>query len=149
MIRKRVLPPTYFFISIITMALLHFFVPISTFVQYPWTLLGIVPFAAGVTLNLLADSAFKKTQTTVKPFETSASFITTGVFRISRNPMYLGMVLILCGLATFMGTITPLIIILIFAILMEMVFVRTEERMLEHQFGLAWDTYRNKVRKWF
>ena len=149
MIRKRVLPPTYLFISITTMALLHFFVPAATVVQYPWTLLGIVPFTVGIALNLLADSAFKKAQTTVKPFEISTTLITAGVFRVSRHPMYLGMVLILVGLATFMGTFTPLIIILIFAILMEMVFVRTEEMMLEQQFGPIWSTYKNKVRKWF
>jgi protein-S-isoprenylcysteine O-methyltransferase Ste14 len=103
---------------------------------------------AGATLNLLADSAFKKAQTTVKPFEKSTALITTGVFQISRHPMYLGMILILIGLAVFMGTITPLIIIFIFALLMEVVFVRIEERMLEQQFGSAWITYKNKVRKW-
>lgn len=130
------------------MALLHFLVPVSIVVQYPWTLLGIVPFAAGIILNLLADSAFKQAQTTVKPFEVSTALITNGVFLISRHPMYLGMVLILFGLAVFMGTFTPLIIIVIFAILMEMFFVRTEERMLEQQFGPIWDSYRNKVRKW-
>jgi protein-S-isoprenylcysteine O-methyltransferase Ste14 len=47
-----------------------------------------------------------------------------------------------------MGSLAPLIIIAIFAILMELVFVRTEEKMLEKQFGLAWTTYKNKVRKW-
>lgn len=62
--------------------------------------------------------------------------------------MYLGMFLILIGLAVFMGTITPLIIIVIFAFLMEVVFVRVEERMLERQFGSAWTAYKNKVRKW-
>lgn len=145
---KRISPPACLFISICTMALLHFIVPISAYVQYPWTLLGIIPLAAGGYLNLSADSAFRKARTTVKPFEMSTALITTGVFRLTRHPMYLGMVLILCGLAIFMGTITPLIIIAIFAILMEMVFVRTEERMLEHQFGSAWISYRNKVRKW-
>jgi len=130
------------------MAVLHFFLPVSTVVQYPWTLIGIIPFATGVILNLLVDSSFKKAQTTVKPFETSTALITAGVFQISRRPMYLGMVLILIGLAVFMGTITPLIIIAIFAVLMEMVFVKTEERMLEQQFGPAWSSYRSKVRKW-
>jgi protein-S-isoprenylcysteine O-methyltransferase Ste14 len=130
------------------MALLHFLAPVSVVIPYPWWLLGVVPFMAGATLNLLADSAFKKAQTTVKPFEKSTALITTGVFQISRHPMYLGMILILIGLAVFMGTITPLIIIFIFALLMEVVFVRIEERMLEQQFGSAWITYKNKVRKW-
>jgi protein-S-isoprenylcysteine O-methyltransferase Ste14 len=147
--RKRNLPPTYLFISITAMTLLHFLAPMSELIAYPWTLLGTAPLAAGIALNLLADSAFKKAQTTVKPFELSTALITTGVFHICRHPMYLGMVLILFGLAIFMGSFTPIIIIVIFAILMELVFVRTEEKMLEKQFGPVWNTYKNKVRKWF
>jgi protein-S-isoprenylcysteine O-methyltransferase Ste14 len=96
----------------------------------------------------MADAAFKKAQTTVTPFKISTALITTGVFRISRHPMYFGMVLILFGIAILMGSLAPLIIIAIFAILMELVFVRIEEKMLEKQFGLAWATYKNKVRKW-
>ncbi len=146
--RKRVLPPTYLVVSIVVMALLHFLVPISELIVYPWTLFGIIPLAAGITLNLIADSAFKKAQTTVKPFEISTVLITTGMFQICRHPMYLGMVLILSGLAIFMGSFTPFIIVIIFAFLMELVFVRKEERMLKQQFGPTWDAYKNKVRKW-
>ena len=62
--------------------------------------------------------------------------------------MYLGMTLILIGLAVFMGTITPSIIIVVFVLLMEVVFVRVEEKMLEQQFGSVWITYKKKVRKW-
>jgi protein-S-isoprenylcysteine O-methyltransferase Ste14 len=145
---KRVLPPTYLFISIATMVLLNFLSPIYNFAPYPWNLLGIVPLVTGVALNLMADAAFKEVQTTVKPFEISTALITTGVFRMSRHPMYFGMALILFGIAILMGSLAPLIIIAIFAILMELVFVRTEEKMLEKQFGLAWTTYKNKVRKW-
>lgn len=62
--------------------------------------------------------------------------------------MYLGMVLIQFGIAILMGSLAALIIVAIFAILMELVFVRTEEKILENQFGIAWVTYKNKVRKW-
>ena len=145
---KRVLPPVYFFISIVAMALFNFFGPVFDFARYPWTLLGLVPVGIGITLNLIADAAFKKAQTTVKPFEISTALITTGVFEISRNPMYLGMVLILIGIAILMGSLSPLIVIVLFAALMELVFVRTEEKMLEQHFGLAWTEYKSKVRKW-
>jgi len=62
--------------------------------------------------------------------------------------MYLGMVLILSGLAIFMGSLTPFIVIVIFAVLMEVVFIRTEEQMLAQQFGEVWNVYTDKVRKW-
>ncbi len=145
---KRILPPVYFLISIVTMALLNLLAPISYFAQYPLNLLGIIPLVMGVALNLIADAAFKKAQTTVKPFEISTALITTGVFRISRHPMYSGMVLLLIGIAILMGALSPLIIIVFFAALIEFVFVRVEEKMLAKQFGLAWTDYQSKVRKW-
>lgn len=146
--KKHVLPPTFLFISIAAMLLLHFLVPVSIYVVFPWNLLGLFPLIAGIAFNLIADSKFKSEQTTVKPFEKSSKLITTGVFRVSRHPMYLGMVLILLGIAILLGSLTPLIVVTIFSILMELVFVRTEERMLEDQFGSTWNTYKNRVRKW-
>jgi protein-S-isoprenylcysteine O-methyltransferase Ste14 len=145
---KRTLPPTYLFISITSMVLLHFLIPVTDIASFPWSLLGLVPLLAGIVLNLLADSAFKKAQTTVKPFEKSSALIVNGVFRISRHPMYLGMGLILFGIAILMGTLTPLFVVLVFCILMEKIFIQTEETMLAEQFGEEWITYRNNVRKW-
>ena len=62
--------------------------------------------------------------------------------------MYLGMVLILFGIGVLMGSLTPLIVIVLFFVLMEFAFIRTEEEMLEQRFGIEWTTYKNKVRKW-
>jgi protein-S-isoprenylcysteine O-methyltransferase Ste14 len=148
MTKKRVLPPIYFLLSIAAMVLLHFLSPAAKIAPYPWNLLGILPLVIGISLNLIADAAFKKEQTTVKPFEKSAALVVTGVFQISRHPMYLGMVLMLLGIAILMGTLTPSIVVVIFVILIELVFVRTEERMLEQQFGATWLDYKKKVRKW-
>jgi protein-S-isoprenylcysteine O-methyltransferase Ste14 len=130
------------------MALLHFLIPVAHFAPYPWNLLGILLLVIGASLDLMADAAFKREQTTVKPFEKSTALVVTGVFQISRHPMYLGMVLILLGIAILMGTLTPLIVVVVFGILMEWVFVRTEERMLEEQFETTWLAYKKKVRKW-
>jgi len=146
--KKRVLPPVYLLLSIATMVILHFLIPVKKIAAYPWNLLGILILAIGVLLNLMADAAFKRERTTVRPFEKSTALVVTGVFQVSRHPMYLGMALILLGIAFLMGTLTPLIIVVVFGILMEWVFVRTEERMLEEQFGVTWLAYKNKVRKW-
>jgi len=113
-----------------------------------WNLLGVVPLVIGIILNLVADGVFKKLGTTVKPFEESTALITTGVFRISRHPMYVGMVLILIGIAVLMGSLTPYAVIPVFAVLMEVVFIRVEERMLEEKFSEAWLVYKEKVRRW-
>jgi len=62
--------------------------------------------------------------------------------------MYLGFMLILAGIAVFMGSLTPYAVVVVFAVLMEVVFIRVEERMLEQKFGEAWLAYKAKVRRW-
>lgn len=135
---KKMLPPTYLFLFIAIMGALHFFLPIAEIVPYPWLLFGWLFLFLGIILNLLADRAFKYYQTTVKPFEESTTLITTGVFRFSRHPVYLGMVSILIGLALIMGSLTPFVTIPPFLILMDRVFIKVEEQMLEKKFGESW-----------
>jgi len=144
----KILPPTYLFLSILGMVVLHFLFSGAKVISFPWNLLGTIPFVLGISTNLIADKAFKKYNTTVKPFEESTTLITSGVFRVSRNPMYLGFVLILIGIAIFMGSLTPYVVIPVFAILMDALFVRAEERMLLATFGESWLEYKKKVRRW-
>ena len=68
---KKVLPPTYLLVAIVLMLVLHFLLPVYRFIPIPWNILGIVPLACGIALNLVADRAFHHAQTTVKPFEAS------------------------------------------------------------------------------
>jgi protein-S-isoprenylcysteine O-methyltransferase Ste14 len=145
---RKLLPPTYLFLSVVIMAALHFVFPAVQIIPFPWNLLGAIPFALGLALNLLADRAFKKHDTTVKPFEESTALVTIGVFQVSRNPMYLGFVLILAGIATFMGSLTPWAIIPVLAILMDVVFIKAEEAILEDTFGDRWLEYKKSVRRW-
>jgi len=145
---KNILPPTYLWISIGMMIALHFLLPLVIIVPWPWSLAGIIPLALGAVINILADQEFKEANTTVKPFKESSALITDGVFRISRNPMYLGFALILIGIAVLLGSLTPFVVIPIFALLMDQIFIRVEEQMLEEKFVLTWLDYKRRVRRW-
>ena len=146
--RKPVLPPTYLWTAMIVMVALHFVFPVKRIIPFPWDLLGVLPLVLGAALNLSADKAFRDAKTTVKPFQESAALITNGVYRISRHPMYLGFVLMLLGLAILLGSLTPLLVVPIFAVVMDRVFIVVEERMLAEKFGQAWLDYKAKVRRW-
>ena len=145
---KPILPPTYLLLAIAIMLAFRFLFPMAIVLKIPWTIAGVLPLAVGLGLNLVADRDFKKHQTTVKPFEESSTLITTGVYRRSRNPMYLGFVLILIGVAVFLGSLTPFAVVVIFPMLMEVVFIRPEETMLEQQFGEICVGYKKQVRRW-
>jgi protein-S-isoprenylcysteine O-methyltransferase Ste14 len=146
--RRGPLPPTYFALALVLMAGMHVALPGARLVTGPWRLAGLVPIVAGAALNLVADRAFKDRATTVKPFETSSALITDGAFRWTRNPMYLGMVLALAGLAVLAGTLSPWVVVAAFGLAMEVAFVRPEERALEATFGDAFRAYRARTRRW-
>ena len=148
MSKRKPLPPTYFNIFLILIFASHYLLRFVDFIRYPYTLLGFIPIIAGIYFNLSADKDFKKASTTVKPFEESTTLITTGVFRITRNPMYMGMFLILFGIAIILGSIIPFIFPIAYGFMMHRVFIKAEEKMLHKVFGTEWDVYKNNVRRW-
>lgn len=145
---KQILPPTYLLIAIITMLILHFLAPIFRLFSLPWNMTGLLLLFLGVLINIFADEALRKANTTVKPFQESSSLVTNGVYTISRHPMYLGFMLILVGVAVILGSISPWVIIPVFVITMDLIFIREEEVMLETKFGSSWVNYRKKVHRW-
>jgi protein-S-isoprenylcysteine O-methyltransferase Ste14 len=146
--RKKIMPTTYLLIAILLCVALHFLAPILYILPSPWNLIGLIPLFLGVWINLSADRAFKKAETTVKPFEESNALIQDGAFRLSRNPMYLGFAAILLGISALLRSLSPYVVVVVFVVLIDLVFIRVEEQMLEEKFGNEWKRYRSRVRRW-
>lgn len=104
---RQILPPSYVLMALIIILVHYFISPGFKLIPLPWNLLSLTPLAIGVMLNLIADGAFRRAGTTIKPFQESSFLLTDGVFRFSRRPMYLGFVLILIGIAILLETLTP------------------------------------------
>ena len=145
---KRLLPPVYFLFAMILMVLLYFFLPVVQWFWWPWNLVGIALMLLGVALNIVADAQFKRHKTTVKPFQPSSALVTEGVFRVSRNPMYLGLVGILLGLGICLARLTPLVVIPLFVWWRTVQCIVPEEQGLAAQFGHAYRAYHTQVRRW-
>ena len=144
----KIMPPTWMLIALVAMLIFHFMLPIAKIVPTLWNLVGLFFLVSGITLNLIADRAFQRIGTTVKPYQESSSLVTGGVFQISRNPMYLGMVMILIGIAVLLRTLSPLLVVIPFAILIDQIYIRVEEQMLTEKFGAKWQAYKAKTRRW-
>jgi len=145
---KKIFPPTYFLGALILEVLLNWILPIKHILGSPERLIGLVPILMGVLLNIFADQQFKKWKTTVKPIEQSSSLITEGVFRISRNPMYLGMTVIIFGIALLLGSLSPMLVTIAFPFLLDRVFISKEEVAMEATFGKKFLEYKTGVRRW-
>ena len=145
---KKIFPPTYFIILLLLSIGLHFIFPIKKIIFPPYTYFGWILIIFGAVLNIWTDSLFKKKKTTVKPFEKPTELIIKGPFKISRHPMYLGMVAVLLGVAILHGTLITLIFPVIFIVLSEKLFIPYEESNLKEVFRENYIHYKNRVRRW-
>lgn len=146
---KKIYPPTHFYTYLIISAAFHFLMPVKQIVFMPYIFLGFVPLLAGVILNVWTDGLFKKLNTTVKPDQKPSVLIDYGPFRISRNPMYLGMTLMLIGAGILLGSITSFVGAILFVAAMEYYFIPDEEKTMQVTFGEEFLKYKNKIRRWF
>jgi protein-S-isoprenylcysteine O-methyltransferase Ste14 len=144
----KLLPPTYFLAALAFAVLASFLFPLPVLIPPAARIAGLLPIIAGIALNLAADRQFKRRGTTVRPFQRSSALIMDGVFRWSRNPMYLGMVLIVAGIALLEGTAIAWIAVAGLAIILDQAFIRREERMLEETFGAEFEAYTQRTRRW-
>lgn len=143
-----IMPTGWLLLALVAMGLLHVALPLGRVLPPPWRLAGLLPLAIGIGLNLAADRDFRRAQTTVKPFAESRALLTGGIFRFSRNPMYLGFILAVAGTALLLGSASPwLAVPLLFFILREE-YVRREEERLAAAFGRRWQEYRAATRRW-
>lgn len=144
----RIPPPIYFLIGLIAMILLSSFVPIGRWLNYPWRYLGIIFLVLGFSLGLGSGLYFRRLGTNPRPGAKATLMVTTGPFKYTRNPMYLGLTTMLIGTATLLGTFSPVLIIPIFFILVRTQFVLREEKLMEQWFGQPYLEYKKKTPRW-
>ena len=120
-------------------------------ITVPWRVaLAIALALAGALVALAGVVAFRKHRTTVNPFtpEQSSSLVSTGIYRFSRNPMYLGFLLALAGLGALLANWASALLIPVFVAYMNRFQIQPEERALRQRFGQAFATYSATARRW-
>lgn len=148
--KPKIPPPIYMIIAGVTMWLLS-----KTGLDIRFSL----PFAraissglmtAGAAVAILAAWQFRRARTTIDPLTPSkaSSLVTSGVFQFSRNPMYLGMALILLGVALRLGSVLALFVLVGFIALITWVQIKPEEKVLVELFGDSFTDYSANVRRW-
>jgi len=147
MARIRVLPLFFMFVLLAVMVALAM-LPMTRVLYPPVTWLGTLPLVTGVWVISISAGLFRRRETTLNPFGESTALVQDGLYRYSRNPMYLGMLLILAGAAVWLGHVLPFAALPVFVAVVSRQNIRHEERALEAQFGDAYRTYRQRVRRW-
>jgi len=145
---KKVMPTTWFLVFLLLIIALHFLIGNKISIPFPYNQLGWILVLAGIVLNLWTDNLFKKYETTVKPYLKPSQLILNGPFKISRNPMYLGMLLILLGASVLLKSVVLTIIPVVYCIVMQIFYIRKEEQAMLQEFGPEYVKYKKKVRSW-
>ncbi len=145
---QRILPPRLFFITLLVQVASGFILGSIRIISWPWNLAGAALIAAGIIIVLIADRQFKRARTPVCPYDAPTMLVTDGAFAFTRNPMYLGMVTVVIGVALGLGTVVPFLFPLLFGWLLSSRFIGAEEALLSEQFGLAYQDYVRRVRRW-
>ncbi|MBF0658022.1 isoprenylcysteine carboxylmethyltransferase family protein [Psychrobacter sp. NG25] len=104
----------------------------------------------GLSSGIMGVVQFKKAQTTVNPHtpEKSTDLVTLGIYQYTRNPMYLGLVLILLGWAFYLSHFLPFVLVPVFMIYMTRFQIQPEERIMTQNFGREYQAYLASVRRW-
>ncbi|MEO8743617.1 MAG: isoprenylcysteine carboxylmethyltransferase family protein [Lysobacteraceae bacterium] len=109
----------------------------------------VLALVGGVTA-IAGEREFKRAKTTANPLkpQNASALVTSGVFRFTRNPMYLGLVLFLLGWAAYLCSAWALVGPVIFVLYISRFQIAPEERILSNLFGTAYADYRSRVRRW-
>ena len=102
----------------------------------------------GFGIGLAAMSVFRRRGPNVEPWRASTMIVAEGVFRWTRNPMYLGMTLVYCGLAILFESFAAFLLLPFVLIIIRTYVIAREERYLETKFGDEYRRYRQRVRRW-
>ncbi len=145
------IPPVFVFI--IAALLMWFVSNNSPAIDLPESIKWLIIFAfllCGAVMGLFGVYSFLKEKTTVNPIdpEKANSLVDTGVYKISRNPMYLALALVLIALAVYLKSLWSLLVVLLFMIYMTRFQIFPEERAMIKLFGEEYINYMERVRRW-
>ncbi|NOQ65303.1 MAG: isoprenylcysteine carboxylmethyltransferase family protein [Methyloprofundus sp.] len=146
----KINPPLQMLISIVLIYVTANTLPVSaTLLENQW-LLGSIFLSIGLFFNFAGGTSFRLAKTTGNPNrpELAASLVTSGIYRISRNPMYVGLIFLLLAWATWLGSFFSLAIIAAFQQTMTRFQIIPEEKALAHRFNEKFHDYRQQVRRW-
>lgn len=150
-LKTRIPPPIYLLLMAALMWLLNQYLPLYQWVDLPWRYAGLgLIFVAGLS-DLWSLSLFLKLHTTPNPMKPGAAthLVTSGLYRYSRNPMYMGMLVMLVGWWVWLGSVTPILLLPAFIIILTKMQIEPEEQALEAHFGEQYLAYKRQVSRWF
>ena len=149
-LENKIPPPIVVLICSLSMWLISLISPLIETGFFVRVILSLAIFTVGSFFCIAGVVSFRKAKTTVNPLkpETASSLVSSGVYRISRNPMYVGLSLFLVSLSTYLSSPLSIIGVVAFIFYMNRFQIEPEERALKEIFNTDFINYMSKVRRW-
>jgi protein-S-isoprenylcysteine O-methyltransferase Ste14 len=144
----KYVPATTLGASIIIAVVLYYFFPVTILIPFPYNLLGLLIVGLGAYLVLQSVLLLISYNTTFEAGGNPSSLVTKCPYSYSRNPIYLGMLLIALGTATTLSSISAFIAPIVFFLVVNSVIIPFEENRLQKNFDIEYERYKRSVRRW-
>ncbi|MCD4736233.1 MAG: isoprenylcysteine carboxylmethyltransferase family protein [Bacteroidales bacterium] len=145
--KKLFIPPVFIFTCLILIVLFYFLIPSYNWIKFPFNLCGIFIALIGLLTMGKSKDLFKKHQTSLA-IEKSSFLITEGIFSKTRNPMYLGMFLLLLGIGVCFMNLFSIMTAIGFLVLIHFMVIPKEEKIMYKSFGQDYLEYKKNVNRW-
>jgi len=144
---KRLLPPTLVLLLGLTATALHLLLGLRTSPP-ALRLLGIPVVIAGLAMSIWGSRRFEAAGTNIKTFDQPDLLVNDGLFQWSRNPMYLGFLILLAGVAIGLGSVAGVIAPVAFFLAADRWYIPFEETQMQQTFQDQYQNYTQHVRRW-
>ena len=146
--RSKVPPPLIYLAGLVIGYLLSFIHHVALLPQLFSLIVGVVLFLCGFVLSAWGANTFRTNNTSLNTTVPVTKIVSSGPFRMSRNPMYLGLAIIYLGISFMVNDLLVLLFLVPVLAVMNWYIIPREERYLEANFGEEYRTYKQKVRRW-
>ena len=147
-ISPMVHPPVVALMFIVIAYFLGRFVPIPFSAPVILRFIGLALTFVGFLFGIGASIEFRKARTTLDPHASAKQLVTSGIYRFTRNPIYLGFLLMVIGLPLNSGLFWGIVMAPFYVFMMNRLIIQAEEAYLERKFGKTYTGYASRVRRW-
>jgi protein-S-isoprenylcysteine O-methyltransferase Ste14 len=144
----KVPPPLIYLAAMVAGLILNHFFPIAFLPVSVSRVAGVLSIALAVLILVSAFRQFNRAKTNLEPWKPTTAIVSDGVFRFSRNPIYLGFTLFYLGAAFLFNSLWLLALLAPVLFVMRYGVIAREERYLENKFGAEYSDYKRRVRRW-
>jgi protein-S-isoprenylcysteine O-methyltransferase Ste14 len=144
----RVPPPLIYLVLFGLGAAMHQIVPLTIPPLIPRYVAALIFLSGGVLLAGWSNVLFRRAHTSLVPIRPTTALVVCGPYRLTRNPMYLGLLCVYIGVALWFGVVWALIFVPLVVLAVQHLAIAKEEHYLEQKFGDAYRQYRAHVRRW-